>query len=188
MLIVCVPSNSPQSSALPVTLFTLVFVRPLSNLTCQTRKKWHKLDKSIFFDSFFPPNFFFFIERLWEKGQGADAGGGLNLPLRRPAPGQQWTEVTLLSYKWLNRVAGGRHHLGPCPHQPRQASMRSLGMLIRGLGLSGNVRSRARHRKRKACRKHEVHAGFTRTNSHKRGQPDKHHEDHTLAATAMVLF
>lgn len=47
----------------PVTLFTLVFVRPLSNLTCQTRKKWHKLDKSIFFDSFFPPNFFFFLSR-----------------------------------------------------------------------------------------------------------------------------
>lgn len=101
-----------------------------------------------------------------------------------------WAETTLPRNNWLKqsgRVAGVGRHLGPCPPRSGKAPLCSPGMLIRGLGPYGHVKSRACWRKRKACRQHELHAGFTRTHIHSRRGTDPKPQDHTPAAPDATL-
>lgn len=72
---------------------------------------------------------------------------GLHLLLVRPFSGQQWAEITLLTTsgwnslgKWLEPSATSGPVLSKGP-------LCSPGILIRGLGPSGNIESRVRRRK-----------------------------------------
>lgn len=191
VLIVCVPSNSPQSPGLSShSIHPGLCLLSNLNLTHQTMEnRFLVILLSSFFILLLHSVFWRISAQLNERvshsgrmeGERMDGGKMLVPYTCTPWRRISWScAETIWKSVWKQAVRLVRLS------STIQSPLCSPGMLIRGLGLEDGVESRACKRKAKACGEDEVHAGFTCTQTHTRRWADVC-QDHTVACTKQTL-